>query len=93
MNINTWQQSYFVDQPQYSNWTEEEKEKADRDEHHRVVPYLKGNSICTCYKPDDAKWIASRLNLAADLEEMTYNFATGKTDGQDIVDYVMRNVK
>ena len=88
MNINTWAQGYFVDQSRYSGWTKEQKEKADRDERLRVRSSPTGNSICMCSKPEDAKWIAERLNMAADLEEMTYNFATGKSDGQDIVDYV-----
>lgn len=30
----------------------------------------------------------ARLKLASDLEELTYDFATGKTDGSAIVEYV-----
>ena len=90
MNINTWAQGYFVDHPKYSRWTEEEKEKADRDERLRVRPSPTGNAICVCSKPEDAKWIAKRLNMAANLEELTYNFATGKSDGQEIIDYVRK---
>jgi hypothetical protein len=37
-----------------------------------------------------AEWIAERLKLAADLEELTYNYATGKIEGKDIVDYVQK---
>ena len=88
MNINTWAQGYFVDQPKYSKWTKEQKEKADDDEHLRVRPYPTGNAICICFKPEDAVWIANRLNMAAELEEMTYNFAMAKSDGQDIINYV-----
>ena len=90
MNINTWAQGYFVDHLRYSKWTKEEKEKADRDERLRVRPSPTGNAICVCSKPEDAKWIADRLNMAANLEEMTYNFAMGKTDGQEIIDYVRK---
>lgn len=43
--------------------------------------------------PKDAKWIADRLNMAAELEEMTYNFATGKNDEQDIINYVHEKLK
>jgi hypothetical protein len=46
------------------------------------------NVICICRKPELAKWIASRLNLASDLEQMAYDYATGKTDGEGIVKYV-----
>ncbi|PKL40772.1 MAG: hypothetical protein CVV44_03960 [Spirochaetae bacterium HGW-Spirochaetae-1] len=92
MNINTWQQGYFVDQRRYSGWTKEEKEKADRDERLKVRPSPTGNAICFCSNPEDAKWIAERLNMAANLEEMTYNFTTGKSDGSDIVDYVRKAI-
>jgi len=66
---------------------------AHRDEKLKVRPSPTGNAICICSNPEDAKWIAERLNMAANLEEMTYNFATGKSDGQDIIDYVMRNIR
>jgi hypothetical protein len=92
MNINTWQQGRFIDKPQYLKWTEEEKEKVDFEEHLKVRPYPTGNAICRCDKPEDAEWIADRLNMAADLEEMTYNFAMGKSDGKDIIDYVLSKV-
>ncbi|MFA5616542.1 MAG: hypothetical protein WDK95_06760 [Syntrophorhabdaceae bacterium] len=76
--INTWQQGYFVDNKRYSNWSDEEKENADKEERKRVRPYPTGNVICICSNEEDAKWIASRLNLASDLEELTYNYTTGK---------------
>ena len=87
-SINTWRQSKFVDQKQYSGWTEEEKEKADLDERKCVVPELLQNKICMCNNESNARWIAKRLNLASDLEELVYNYATGKSDGQDIIEYV-----
>lgn len=93
MNIATWQQGHFIDNWIYSTWTPEQKDKAERDENLRVRPYPTGNAICLCSEPQDAKWIADRLNMAAVLEEMTYNFATGKSDGKDIVDYVMKAVR
>ena len=46
------------------------------------------NVICVCGKPETAKWIASRLNLASDLEQMVYDYVTGKTDGEEITKYV-----
>ncbi len=66
--LTTWQQGRFVDQPQYSKWTAEEKAKANHDEKYRVRPSPTGNAIAQCRSHDEAKWIASRLNLAAKLE-------------------------
>lgn len=92
-NLHTsWKQGYFVDQPQYRNWSDEEKKKADEKEKLLVRPYPTENAICQCRTPDEAKWIAHRLNLAATLEQMTYDFATGKTDGQEIVDLVRKHI-
>jgi hypothetical protein len=87
-----WQQGFFVDGHQYDRWTDEEKRAANTQEKFLVRPYPKGNAICLAQSPEEANWIAQRLNLAAVLEEMTYNFATGKTDGEDIVDFVMKNM-
>jgi hypothetical protein len=89
----TWAQGYFVDQPQYSRWTDEEKERANKEEKLLVRPHPTGDAICKCSSPDEAKWVASRLNLAAQLEEMTYDFATGKTDGQEIVNLVRKHIE
>jgi hypothetical protein len=91
--IRTWAQGYFVDQRQYDDWTEEEKAAANAREKHLVRPYPTGNAICQCPNPEDAQWIASRLNLASKLEQMTYDFATGKTDGEEIVELVKRNIE
>ena len=90
MNINTWQQGHFVDRREYSHWTQEEKDKAESAENLKVRPSSTGNAICMCYDPHDAKWISDRLNLAADLEEITYKFAAGQSDGQEIIDYVKK---
>lgn len=93
MNIATWQQGHFIDSRKYTTWTTEQKDRAEREENLKVRPYPTGNAICLCSEPQDAKWIADRLNMAAVLEEMTYNFATGKSDGKDIVDYVMKAIR
>ena len=63
--IKTWRQGYFVDQHQYERWTKKEKEEADKVEKHLVRPTPLGNAICFCPNPEDAVWIAERLNLAA----------------------------
>lgn len=93
MNINTWQQGEFIDKVEYSHWTAKDKVAADREERLRVRPSPTGNAICRCFSPEDAKWVASRLNLAAELEELTYNFVTGKSGEQEIVDYVTKYLK
>jgi hypothetical protein len=90
--ITTWQQGRFVDQPQYLKWTAEEKAKADHDEKYRVRPSPTGNAIAQCRTHGEAEWIASRLNLAATLEQMTYDYATGKTDGSEIVALVKSHI-
>jgi len=90
--ITTWQQGRFVDQPQYARWTAEEKARADHAEKYNVRPSPLGNAIASCRTHGEAEWIASRLNLAAILEQMTYDYATGKTDGSEIVELVMSQV-
>lgn len=66
--INTWQQGRFNDKPRYNNWSDEEKQRSRTDELLKVRPSPEGNAICFCSNPDHAKWIAKRLNLAANLE-------------------------
>lgn len=67
--INTWQQGQFVDNPRYNNWTEQEKDLAETQEECLVRPQPTGNAICRTFEPEDAKWIARRLNRAANLEK------------------------
>lgn len=81
-----------MDQPKYRRWSDEEKRRADRDEKCLVRPYPEENAICRCPSPEEAAWIAQRLNLASILEQMTYDFATGKTDGSEIVELVRKNI-
>ena len=66
--------------------------KVERRENLFVRSDSEGTLICMCKDPSDAKWIAERLNLASILEEMAYNFATGKTGGRDIVAYVRKKL-
>ncbi|MGK7753763.1 hypothetical protein [Roseovarius sp. C03] len=83
-DIQTWQQGQFapVSGRPVAKAT---AEKHDREERHLVRPGLRENAICRCPRPEDAAWIAQRLNLASKLERMAYDFATGKTDGDEIV--------
>jgi hypothetical protein len=85
--IKTWAQGRYA--PDTARpIMRDQAEKFERDERHLVRPSIRGNAICRCPDPDDAAWIAKRLNLASQLERMTYDFATGKTDGSEIVRFV-----
>ncbi len=66
--IKTWAQGYFVDQPQYSHETNGWKVKRDSEEHHLVRPGPTDNAICQCSDPEDAEWIAGRLNFASEMD-------------------------
>ena len=92
-NIKTWTQGKFIYSNKYKHWTFEEKERAKYEELLRVRPGLKDNHICVCNDPEDAKWIASRLSLASELEQLTYDYATGKTDGTELIKFVLDKVK
>ena len=63
--ITTWRQGYFVDT---RNWSNEDKQRANSQEKLNVRPHPTGNAICRCDTPEDAKWIANRLNKLAILE-------------------------
>jgi hypothetical protein len=66
--IDTWQQGVFCDEPRYSHIPKSSKDEFIRSEKLRVRPHPKGNAICLCNQPEDAAWIAERLNLAVELE-------------------------
>jgi hypothetical protein len=90
-HIQTWQQGQFIDQQKYDCMGEFWKDEKRKDEAHLVRPEPTGNAVCWCPDPRHAGWIAQRLNLASKLEQMTYDFATGKTDGSEIVELVKSN--
>lgn len=90
-DIQTWQQGRFIDKLSYSNMTEDWKERQRTREARLVRPGPEENAICMTDDPEKAKWIAQRLNLASRLEKMTYDYATGKTDGSELVDFVRRS--
>ena len=90
--ITTWRQGAFIDQPQYRRETDEWKRDREREEQLLVRPAPTDNAICKADTPDNAKWIAQRLNLASKLEQLTYDYATGKSDGGEIVEFVRQNV-
>lgn len=84
-DIQTWQQGSFIDKPEYARMGELWKDEKRKEETHMVRPAPEDNAICWCPDPQKAAWIAQRLNLASKLEQMTYDYATGKTDGSEIV--------
>ena len=76
--IETWAHGYFVDQPQYHNWSAEAKADANRHEALLVRPGPTDNAICQAYSPDAAEWIAQRLNMAAKLEALANKLRTAE---------------
>lgn len=67
--IQTWRQGAFIDGPRYKHWTDDEKETARYQESWLVRPSAMGNAICVVReRPEDAAWIAERLNKCAELE-------------------------
>lgn len=64
-----YQQGRFIDSPKYKNWSDTEKEIADKRERCLVRSFPNGNAICQCNTPEDAIWIAQRLNMAAQYEQ------------------------
>lgn len=90
--IKTWKQGSFILRHIYKRKPNEWKEKQMELEKHLVRPSATGNAICSCNQPTDAKWIASRLNLASILEDLTYDYATGKTDGEELRDFVLYKI-
>ncbi len=86
-DIQTWQQGTYAPESRRPV-TAEQAEIYEREERHLVRPGLRENAICRCPRPEDAAWIAKRLNLASQLEKLTYDYATGKTDGSEIGAFV-----
>jgi len=66
--IDTWRQGYFVDQIQYTGMSEEWKAEARAGEALLVRAQPESNAICQARTPEDAAWIAQRLNIAAQSE-------------------------
>jgi len=90
--IKTWQQGHFIDKPQYSDWLKCHKENAEIRENKIVRPSPEENAICTCATDADAKWIASRLNLASELEQLTYDFVMGRKFETDLFEFVKNKI-
>jgi hypothetical protein len=87
-NIQTWRQGIFINKPHYSHMGVQWKDQMRKEEAHKVRPEREGNAVCWCPDPDQAAWIAQRLNLAAKLEKMALDYAAGRTDGSEIITHV-----
>ena len=68
-SINTWRPGRFIDSKEFAHMPDAWKDRRRNEESHLVRPSPKGNAICWCNNPEDAKWIADRLNVAANLEK------------------------
>lgn len=90
--IQTWAQGRFVRMPQNRHISPSEAVRHEAAEKCAVRSAPTANAVCHTARPEDAKWIAARLNLASKLEQMSYDFATGKSDGSEIIEFVMSEV-
>ncbi len=93
-NIQTWKQGKYIDHKKYSHMLNAWKHDQEIKELTLVRPSSEGNAICQCANPEDAKWIASRLNLASELEQLAYDYVTGKCkDDTDLIMFVKSNLE
>lgn len=90
-DIQTWRQGEYAPIGK-ARVSAERAAEYNRHERHLVRPGPRENAICNCPNPDHAAWVAGRLNLASKLEKMTYDFATGKSDGSEIVAFVRNSI-
>jgi hypothetical protein len=65
--ITAWAPGYTVDTPETRSWSPTEKASNDEREALLVRPYPTGNAICQCTTPEEATWIAERLNKVPGL--------------------------
>ena len=68
-NINTWQQGEYIDKREYTHMPKEWREDRIMEEKLLVREFSTGNAICKTVYPDDAKWIAERLNFASNIQD------------------------
>lgn len=67
--INTWMQGSFVDIKKYEHMSLQWKKDRQNEEIFLVRPSNEGNAICRATYPEDAIWIADRLNFAANIKD------------------------
>lgn len=54
--------------------------------------YLNESKFCTVFDRFKAEMIVNKLNTCEDLVQLTYDFAFGKTDENQIIEYVRQKV-
>ena len=67
-NHAAWRQGLYAPEIKVGMLTGEDLKMAQSQEAYLVRPSLRGNAICRTFNPEDAAWIAKRLNTAAKLE-------------------------
>lgn len=67
--IDTWAQGIFIQNIKYRSLSQEEISQHQFEESFLVRPSPAGNAICKTVYPEDAKWIAERLNFAAKTQK------------------------
>jgi hypothetical protein len=66
--VETWKQGDPSDSAEfYVDWVEENEKHLVREESTKVA-------LCYCHNPDDAKWIAARLNAFAKFERESLEY-------------------
>jgi hypothetical protein len=80
-NHKEWRQGQFIDQRRYDHMSSEWKQQCRMQEALLVRPSPLGNSICKAQSPDEAIWIAQRLNLAATPVDLTNDEIINIDDG------------
>lgn len=86
--VETWTQGRFIDSYKHRHWTDEMKKEADVIESFIVRPFADGNAICRAVSPDDAKWIAERLNRCAFLEKRIEEIEKVEKDLAAVLDWI-----
>ena len=59
---------------------------------YQIVDKDADSAICMCNK-ETAKWLISRLSLAADIEELAYNVVVKQYPTDDLEKYVKGKLK
>jgi len=88
-NINTWRPGKT---PSHLSVLSAEKRKEETLFAITRVEDEAGDLICMGKSPGAAMFIAHRLNVAADLERLLFEFYLQKSDGNELAEYVKKLV-
>ena len=90
-HIDTWQQGQYDHQQRDPELTPRQVKSFKATEARSVRSGPHGDRICQTQEPQDAIWIAQRLNLASKLEQMVQDLAAGKTDPTALINFASNN--